>query len=242
MWCGTCHDPHQEPAQSVAYYREKCLHCHVRTSFAADHPSRTSNCIGCHMPKRAPNDGGHTAFTDHRIQRQPQSAADNDTDNPPPDSLAPWRQPPSELAARNLGIASVDVGLEKRSPKLIVGGYRMLTEVQQQFPQDSELFNTMGLALFAGQQYGEAVQAFELAVRFDPQSSLKEASLGQAYLALGEHGLAEQHLERAMELDSLNLSAAAILISAYNQNGEAAKAEQLSRKIAHLVENDLKTR
>jgi hypothetical protein len=242
MWCGTCHDPHQEPAQPVAYYREKCLQCHARTSFAVDHPSRTSNCIGCHMPKRAPNDGGHTAFTDHRIQRQPHTAAENDADNAPPDSLAAWRQPPSELATRNLGIASVDVGLEKRSPKLIVDGYQMLTGVQQQFPQDSELFNTMGLALFVAKQYGEAVQAFELAVRFDPQSSPKESSLGQAYLALGEHGLAEQHLERAMELDSLNLGAAAILISAYNQNGEEAKADKLSRKITDLVRNDLKSK
>lgn len=242
LWCGTCHDPHQEPAKPIAYYRQKCLECHAKTSFAADHPSRSSDCIACHMPKRAPNDGGHTAFTDHRIERYPQSADQSNAANPPPASLAPWRQPPSELATRNLGIASVDVGLEKRSPKLIVDGYRMLTAVQQQFPQDSEMFNTMGIALFAAKQFDEAAQAFELAVHFDSQSSPKEASLGQAYLALGDHGLAEQHLERAMMLDPLNLSAAGVLINAYNQNGEGEKADQLSSKIAALVESDLRSK
>jgi hypothetical protein len=50
----------------------------------------------------------------------------------------------------------------------------MLTEVQAQFPEDSDLYTTLGSALLAGRQYGEAVQAFVLAVRFDPRSSPKE--------------------------------------------------------------------
>ena len=38
--------------------------------------------------------------------------------------------PSADLAKRNLGIALIDAGLERRTGKLIVSGYRMLTEVQ----------------------------------------------------------------------------------------------------------------
>ena len=94
----------------------------------------------------------------------------------------------------------------------------------------------LGTALIAGQQYGEAVQAFALAVRFDPPSSPKEASLGQAYLAAGQEALGEQHLERAMELDPLNLSAAALLIDAYDKSDNPSKSDQLSQRISRLVQ------
>jgi hypothetical protein len=230
MWCGTCHDPHYEPANPVEYYRERCLTCHAKTQFASDHPSKTSNCIGCHMPTKETADGGHTAFTDHHIRRRPEPVPVEE-----PATIAAWREPPVELATRNLGIASVEVGMERQSPKLIVSGYRMLTEVQQQFPEDSEMYNTMGNALFVGRQYGEAVQAFELAVRHDPTSSPKEVNLAQAYIALGEDAQAQEHLEKAMELDSLNLNAATLLMQIYDKNGEQAKSDALAKRLAKFV-------
>jgi Flp pilus assembly protein TadD len=187
------------------------------------------------MTRREAGDGGHSAFTDHRIQRRPQQTVAEGSETVP--AIVPWRQPPVEFATRNLGIALTEYGLAQRSPKQILSGYRTLTTVQQQFPQDSELYNMLGTALIAGKQYGEAVQAFALAVRFDPISSPKEASLGQAYLAAGQEALGEQHLERAMELDPLNLSAAALLIDAYDKNGTPSKSDQLSQKISKLVQS-----
>jgi cytochrome c-type biogenesis protein CcmH/NrfG len=136
-------------------------------------------------------------------------------------------------------MALTEYGLTRRSAKQILSGYRTLTTVQQQFPQDSELYNMLGTALIAGQQYREAVQAFALAVRFDPASSPKEASLGQAYLAAGQETLGEQHLEKAMELDPLNLSAAALLIDAYDKSGKFLKSDQLSQKISKLVQTNV---
>ena len=230
MWCGTCHDPHDEPTETVSFYRQRCLRCHAHTSFLADHPSRTSDCISCHMPKRDAKDGGHTTFTDHRIQRIPEDQPAAEAS-----SVVAWRDPPVDLATRNLGIALVEIGTQRSSPKQVVDGYRMLTEVQQKFSGDSEMYNSIGNALYMGRQYGEAVQAFELAVRFDPISSQKEASLGQAYAALGDQKQAERHLEEATELDPLNLSAATHLIGIYNRNGETAKADELSKKITGLA-------
>ncbi|HTB96326.1 MAG TPA: hypothetical protein VK716_04920 [Terracidiphilus sp.] len=232
MWCGTCHNPHDEPMDPVRYYRSKCLECHANTHWASNHPPKDSNCIGCHMPRKQTDDGGHTVFTDHRIQRKP-----GDSPTAQPTKIQPWREPPSELVTRNFGIASVRVGMEHKSAAEIVAGYRALTEVQHRFPQDSEMYGTMGDALFIGQQYEEAIRAFELAVRFDPKSSPNEASLGSAYEAQGQHALAEIHLGRALELDPLNLSAAELLIALYEKNGEAAKADALRGALAHALQS-----
>jgi Tetratricopeptide repeat len=231
MWCGTCHDPHNEPTETASYYRSKCLQCHATTIFAAGHPSSTSDCVSCHMPKRNAADGGHTAFTDHRIQRRPVTQVDENAT-----AIVAWRPPPANLATRNLGIASVQVGLERRSPEFIVGGYRMLTEVQSQFSEDSEMYSNLGAALMGGRQYAEAMQAFTLAVRYDLQASPKQANLGLAYAALGDPAEAERHLEKAMDLDPLNLAAASQLISLYKTTGDTAKADQLSQRITSMVQ------
>jgi hypothetical protein len=229
MWCGTCHNPHDEPADAVPYYRSKCLECHAHTRFAASHPARTGNCIGCHMPKREADDGGHTVFTDHRIQRTPDHKPAGE-----PAGIVPWRDPPAELAKRNLGIASIEAGAEAKSWPQIVSGYRILTDVQHQFPDDCEMYESIGNALLIGRQFSEAAIAFEFAARCDPRSSSEEANLGAAYAASGRNEVAEVHLERALELDPMNLSAADQLIGLYEKDGETTKAETLRSKISSL--------
>jgi hypothetical protein len=229
MWCGTCHDPHNEPVNIVPYYRSKCLTCHAHTHFAASHPARNSNCIGCHMPKREAADGGHTVFTDHRIQRTPDHKPAGE-----PNGIEPWRDPPAELAKRNLGMASIEAGAEARSWPQIVSGYRMLTEVQHQFPNDCEMYTSIGNALSIGRQFSEALIAFELAQRCDPKSTSVEANLGAAYAATGQNGLAESRFEHALDFDPMNLSAAEQLIGLYEKEGETTKAETLRNKISSL--------
>lgn len=73
MWCGSCHDSHEEPAEAekAAYYRRKCLNCH-RQAFAASHHPEKPDCISCHMPSLPSADVAHTEGTDHRIRRYPQ--------------------------------------------------------------------------------------------------------------------------------------------------------------------------
>lgn len=230
MWCGTCHDPHNEPTEPVAYYRAKCLTCHAKTAFASSHPPKTSNCISCHMPKREAQDGAHTVFTDHRIQRVAGHTVEAE-----PTRIVPWRAPPAEFADRNLGIASVEMGLQRGDSAQIINGYRDLTEVQHQFPEDSEMFESLGEALFVGHQYGEAAEAFHLAVRFDPGSSTKEGSLGATYAAMGQAAEAKEYLEKALAIDPLNLSAASLLMNIYKGTGEADKADQLSERLTKLL-------
>lgn len=67
--CITCHSPHRAKAD----YRATCLSCH-KQAFASSHPPRTSDCIGCHMPKRPVGFIAHSALTNHRIVRTPEAA------------------------------------------------------------------------------------------------------------------------------------------------------------------------
>ena len=231
LWCGTCHDPHNQPAQPVDYYRSRCLTCHTG-SFPAAHPGVESNCIGCHMPRRDAQDGGHTAFTDHRIQRRP-GAQPGDS---PAGEIAAWREPAPDLQKRNLGIAYVSAGLQRRSANALVRGYQLLTEVQNEFSSDPEVFTSMGTALLIGKQPSEAVFAFERALSLRPTSAVAETNVAAAHQQAGDIAGTIAHLERAVALDPMHLPAASALINLYRQQGNATQADALSEKVRALLE------
>ena len=195
--------------------------------FPVSHPARDSDCLACHMPRRDAKDGGHTAFTDHRIQRRPES-------QPPLPSntgIVAWREPSQDFQKRNLGVAYIDVGMQRHSPPFIVQGYRTLTEVQQQFSDDSEFFKWIGEALLLARKPAEAQIAFDRALELNPQSALNEAKCGRTVHPTGKAGdQAIAHLERAVVIDPLNLAAVSTLIDLYQQQGKTEQAAQLSAK------------
>jgi photosynthetic reaction center cytochrome c subunit len=233
LWCGTCHDPHDKPLEPVQYYRSKCLSCHME-NFAASHPAKDSNCIGCHMPRRDAKDGGHTAFTDHRIQRrpEPQPTLPEDAD------IAAWREPAPDLQKRNLGIAYINTGMEHHSPPFVVRGYRMLTEVQNQFSNDAEFFTSIGSALLLGKQTSEAEFAFERALQLNPDSAPAETNTASAYLQGGDINRAVAHLERAVAIDPLHLPADMPLINLYKGQGNTAKAAEITGRLSAAMEKN----
>jgi hypothetical protein len=226
LWCATCHNPHEKMPQTVEYYRARCLSCHT-TKFPASHPAKDSDCLGCHMPRRNAKDGGHTAFTDHRIERRPGAQSDL----PPDAGIAAWREPSPQLQKRNLGIAYIDVGMQRHSSPFIIQGYRDLTEVQRQFADDSDFFKWIGEALLLGKQTSDAKLAFERAVELDPNSALTEASAASPYIQEGDDNRAIAHLERAIAIDPLFLPAASTLIGLYEKQGKLTDASELSAKI-----------
>jgi photosynthetic reaction center cytochrome c subunit len=226
LWCATCHNPHEKMPRSVEYYRSRCLSCH-ETSFPASHPPNDSDCLGCHMPTRDAKDGGHTAFTDHRIQRLPEAPPEL----PASTDIAAWREPSLDLQKRNLGIAYIDVGMQRHSSPFIVQGYRALTEVQRQFANDSDFFKWIGEALLLAKQTSDAKLAFERALQLDPNSALTEASAASPYIQEGDDARAIAHLERAITIDPLFLPAASTLIGLYEKQGKLTEAAELSAKI-----------
>lgn len=225
LWCGTCHDPHNNPVQPAQFYRSRCLSCHT-ASFPPAHPSKESDCISCHMPRRNAQDGGHTVFTDHRIQRRPSQDAELPADL----DIAAWREPAEDLQKRNLGIAYIDTGMQRHSSAFIIRGYRALTEVQHQFPNDGDLFKWIGDALLVGRQTADAKFAFERALQLDP-SPLSEASAASPYLQSGDTEAAAEHLSRAVADDPLYLPAASTLIDLYRKTGNAAAAADLAAQV-----------
>ena len=226
LWCVTCHNPHEKLAQSVEYYRARCLACHT-ANFPSAHPAKDSDCLGCHMPRRAAKDGGHTVFTDHRIQRVP----DAPRDLPAGSGIAAWREPAAELQKRNLGIAYIDVGMQRHSAPFVIQGYRDLTEVQGQFTDDAEFFKWIGEALLLAKQTSDAKLAFDRALQLDPNSALTEASAASPYIQEGDDADAIAHLERAVKLDPLFLPAASTLIGLYGKEGKSGEAAELSGRI-----------
>lgn len=232
LWCGTCHDPHDKPLDPVPYYRAKCLSCHTQKFSVASHPGRQSNCIGCHMPRRNAKDGGHTVFTDHRIQRRPQPAADLPADT----DIAAWREPAPELQKRDRGIAYINVGMQRHSPLFIARGYRLLTDVQQQFSTDPDIFTAIGNALLLAKKTSESSLAFERALQLEPHSATNETNAAAACLQAGDRAGAVSHLQRAIVIDPFYLPAITPLIQIYQQTGDAARAAGLSARISTALE------
>jgi len=227
LWCGTCHDPHNKPLEPVSFFRSRCLSCHTG-NFAPSHPGKDSSCIGCHMPRRDAKDGGHTAFTDHRIQRHPETEAALPADM----AIAAWREPAPELQQRNLGIAYISAGMERRSPPFLIRGYRILAGIQSQFSTDSDVFSSIGNALLMGGKTAEAELAFERALQLNPNSVTGETNAASAYLQAGQYDQAVAHLERAVALDPLYLPADVPLIELYKQQGNTGRAASLSAAVS----------
>ena len=63
--CLTCHDPHTPLEKKASYYNGRCAGCHADKPHAQTARLRGEDCIGCHMPRVAPQE--HLAFTNHWI-------------------------------------------------------------------------------------------------------------------------------------------------------------------------------
>ena len=58
MTCTTCHDPHQNQRDEIAFFSKRCMMCHDSwstqhgTEIAMPHAEIAANCIDCHMPRQ----------------------------------------------------------------------------------------------------------------------------------------------------------------------------------------------
>lgn len=248
MWCGTCHDPHNKPADPVAYYRAQCLSCHIG-ALRGSHPSQTSNCISCHMPRQDAEDGGHTVFTDHRIRRAPQqgraghgpaplAAQQPSGTKPLPDGrgsegleLIAWREPASEFRERNLALAFNNAGLHYSSLDLLARSYGMLLEVQKKFPADPGVLSAIGTALLNRDDFLPAAKIFDHVIDLRPNDPFDEDNAGMAWLGAGNKETAARHLEKALALDPLLLPDIEALARIYRETGDRANETALMDRV-----------
>ncbi|MGA2737256.1 MAG: hypothetical protein ABSG65_07360 [Bryobacteraceae bacterium] len=219
LWCGSCHNPHEKPPDPAAYFRERCLNCHG-AALEKSHAAPGRDCVACHMPRLAARDGGHTVFTDHRIARRPEAPSEPiETED-----LAAWREPEPRLRQRNLALALVAVGLQNKSAQEVVRGYRMLNQVEKNYPDDRDVLTTLGSVLVRGKQPAEALRRFEKVLVLRPAYAPYEVNAAAALIAAGRKSEAQLHLERALQLDPLLQQAVELLSGIYSDAGELAKA------------------
>jgi hypothetical protein len=183
MWCGTCHDPHEQPVNRVSWYRDKCLGCHQVES----HRTKAGDdCAGCHMPQTRPYDGGHTAFHDHWIRLgNPLTSARGSV-------LRAWREPEVGYRKRNLGLAYIGAGqLEK--------GFSMLDSSGG----DGAVETARGFVLLGSGRAQDAVRAFRRAVEEQPNDSTRRLNLAAALFAAKDFDEAKRNAENAIVLEPL---------------------------------------
>jgi hypothetical protein len=221
LWCGSCHQPHGATVDINA----QCRNCHA-TKMPASHVTRT-DCIQCHMPKRDASDGGHTAFTDHRIQRQADAGATSTT----PAQLRLWRDVSSvDLRERNLGLASILVGERDGSAGLINDGYRRLAAVFPKYPRDPDVLSSLGMVLFLKDQKQDARKLLEAAVQERPNDAELHEKLGLIRRANADIPAAIRSFEKSIALDAGRESAYFFLADC--QPTPAARAAVLNRLLA----------
>lgn len=178
MWCGSCHDPHAEPAASErsAYYRGKCLACHG-AAFAAKHHPDKPDCTSCHMPALPSKDVAHFQGTDHRILRYPtaqvlphlQVRGAPLTSFPESDAnLATTRD--FALAWEALAERGVDDAARQASD--------YLRKALNEHPDDPALLSAAGFVEQQHKNESQAQQLYERALKVDPLDNGAAADLG----------------------------------------------------------------
>ena len=222
LWCGSCHDPHSEPKDKPAYYREKCLGCHGKT-LAQNHQSPESNCTGCHMASRGTIDGAHAAFTDHQIRRRPvkEELARQ------PAALVPWRPAAEAYAKRNLGLAYLSVGAQQQSPELLGKAFPLIAEARQAFPEDGEL--TAGLGVYADLKgmYRKAAEIFELAIQARPGDLTSYQAAASAWMDASYPEKAIRNLQAAIRADPADETSYVMLAEIYGKQNNVTEQNRV---------------
>jgi hypothetical protein len=225
MWCGSCHDPHVQPADRAAYYGERCLRCHA-SALPSSHGSAHTACAGCHMRARAATDGAHTAFTDHQIRIRPVEESASQM----PATLVPWRPVSAELAQRNLGLAYLGTGERNQSKAFVSRAFPLLVQAQKLSHRDPVVTAGLGLVLYLKSLYKEAAEAFDLAARLRPQDVDFCQDAATAWWAAGDSAKAIKDLEIALQNDPANEEAWRQLAEIYGaQNDDFLRNRVLDR-------------
>jgi hypothetical protein len=228
LWCGTCHDPHNKPVDLASYYRGKCQGCHA--ALEKTHPKPHDDCVRCHMPARPAKDGGHTAFTDHQIQRKSQPKPATSTT---PTKLLAWHEPAAELKTRNLGLAYLTAGERDRSAFHMDEAGRLLKEASSSFSDDPAVLTGLGLLALRQRRTSEALPLFEKALKAEPSYAPYHVNLATALKEAGRVDEAISNLRRAIALDPS-------LEAAYRRLGEIMRDQRQSAQMRSVFESYLK--
>jgi tetratricopeptide (TPR) repeat protein len=203
LTCTTCHDPHdiRHGEEAEQHYNAVCQQCHKLMSASASH-TKSSGCVGCHMPKRRTDDAVHVVMTDHHIQR-PNPERDLLADIPegrkpayrgevvsyltPGDNLAPGDE---------LYLAAAQV-LE--SSNLQAGIPRLQAAILKFQPQGAAFYGVLADAQRESGHCEQAIATYEEALRHSPGEVPIVQKMVLCLALTGQYAKAEKVLSAAVE-------------------------------------------
>jgi hypothetical protein len=203
LWCATCHSPHKPALDRNREIRAVCLSCHPNLSRAA-HPAAQIECVSCHMPRLAPEDIPHSASTDHRILRRPESPANiQDVE-----VLKPWKEPPPAVRERDQALGEIVVGFKEGLPPLQESGIRLLDQLSAaQLQNDPVALSALVAINLRRQRPQQALTMARLGIEKQPDSGRAALNLALALEQTGDSDGAERELLHATNIDpSLELA------------------------------------
>ncbi len=210
LTCTTCHNPHDalQGEEAARQYTSACRQCHAaaldRLVNSGTHTAST-DCTGCHMPKRRTDDVVHAVMTDHLIQRR----------KPPGDLLAPVAErrvdanpyrgeviayyplPPATRPQDEIYLAIAQV-IEQSN--LTAGIARLQAAIDKYRPERAEYYLQLGDAFSNAGRFEQAVPAYEEALRREPNSAAALERLALCLSSLKQYSRAESILNQALDL------------------------------------------
>ncbi len=222
LWCGTCHNPHGANVDRSHQIREVCMSCHPALSKTA-HPAHQTECVSCHMPRRATSNIAHVAVTDHFIHRPGEAEPISETTH----AVVAWREPPVKFQQRDLALAELEIGAEKHLQTLIDDSVRLLQALPDaQQSGDADVLSNLEAVYLQKSSPQKAVALSRWAAEIVPKSATLAMNLGIALKRAGEPGEAERQLTRAIELDPSLMQAYAELAILYDSQERTERRDE----------------
>lgn len=226
--CTTCHDPHTAGSAPEEHYTAVCRQCHgapFERLVAGGRHTRSTDCTGCHMPKRRTDDVVHVVMTDHYIQRR---KAARDLLAPlaeQPADANPYRGPvvlyyPNALPKPEdelyLALAQV-----RQSSNLRDGIPRLSAALERYHTERGEYYVELANALRDSGQRERAVPVYEQALQRQPRPAAAVRNLALTLISMRQQARAAEILKQAMPEDATSWQ---LLGTAYVELGKTADA------------------
>ncbi len=244
LQCTTCHDPHNTSrGESAAKQHERaCMRCHaasLRQMVADRRHTESTDCAGCHMPKRRTTDVVHAIMTDHFIQRRkPEGNLVAEISEPHGpgtvyhgEVLPYYPEPLPRTAEHELYVALAQVREDNNSE---LGMSRFAAAIAKYKPSQPEFHIELAEAYARHGKPGEAIPLFEEAARRRPESLAAHLGLGRAFESRGDITRAAAALRRAAEVAPDDPSAWLALGQVYFKQGDKQEAGAALEKSARL--------
>ena len=236
LTCTTCHDPHStpEPANRVAFYREKCLSCHTGELIATRHHPEQQDCAVCHMPTRNTADISHEQLTDHDIERKPKHSQAPVLLTDIGETTTRQRElvvvGNTSFTDRELGLAYAQ-SARKGDQSSAAKAMRLLRKAEAAGNADAAVQEQLGfLEQISGSKVA-AVRQYQATLSLEPHNTAALADLAVLQASAGHVDVAIELLKQVVDLDPSQTSAGMNLAFIECSTGRSREARDLLNQI-----------